>query len=170
MDRAKNTTFENHIQQIMLSKAEQKEKNTLFWGEFKAKMKKQMSSTGRRINWLNYPTEAKELYLRLHADGKSCALFFDIQCKDDGVREVIWEQMGELKAVLVEEMKSEGEWIENQPTADGRTISRIKWERTDLDYYKEEDVPKIYNYLKEKSVSFDRFYQEYKDILLHLLD
>lgn len=154
----------------MLSKLEQKEKNSIFWGDFKTKMKKHMSVTGRRVNWLNYPTETRDLYLRLDADGKSCALYFDIQCKDSGVREVIWEQMSELKAVLLSEMKEEGDWIENYTMPDGRTISRIKWERTDLNYFKEEDIPQIYKFLKEKVIAFDRFYQEYKDILLHLLN
>jgi hypothetical protein len=154
----------------MLPKHEQKIKNELFWGDFKALMKKHMSSNGRRINWLNYPTETKELYLRLHADGKSCAMFFDIQSKDQGVRAIVWEQMGELKAVLRNEMIDEGEWIELLETPDGRIISRIKWERTDLNYYKEEDVPLIYDFLREKIRAFDLFYQEYKDILLHLLN
>lgn len=154
----------------MLSKTEQKEKNSIFWGAFKVKMKKHMSSTGRRINWLNYPTEARELYLRLHADGRSCSVNFDIQSKDDGVRELVWEQMGELKAVLLAEIKDEGEWIEHYVMPDNRTISRIKWERTDLNYFNEEDIPGIHDFLKEKIIAFDRFYQEYKDILLHLLD
>lgn len=154
----------------MLSKAEQKEKNSLFWGEFKTMMKKHMSSTGRRINWLNYPTGAGELYLRLHADGKSCAVYFDMQCKDGGVREIIWEQMGELKTVLTAEMPDEGEWIEHYATPDGRTISRIQWVRTDLNYFREDDIPRMYDFLREHIIAFDRFYQEYKDILLHLLD
>lgn len=154
----------------MLSKEEQREKNTLFWGEFKTRMKKHMSSSGRRINWLTYPTEAKELYLRLHADGKSCSLNFDIQCKDDGVREVIWEQMGELKAVLTAEMLDEGDWIENFTTPEGKTISRIRWESANLNYFNEGDTRKMYSFLQEKIIAFDRFYQEYKDILIHLLD
>jgi hypothetical protein len=154
----------------MLSKEEQKEKNSIFWGNFKNSMKKNTSSAGRRVNWLSYPTEAKELYLRLHADGKSCALNFDIQCKDDGVREVVWEQMGELKTVLLLEMAEEGDWIENFATPDGRTISRITWQRSDLNYFREDDIPRIYDFLEEKIVAFDRFYQEYKDILIQLLD
>ncbi|HLU86620.1 MAG TPA: DUF4268 domain-containing protein [Taishania sp.] len=154
----------------MLSKEQQKEKNSIFWGGFKEAIRKNMSVTGRRVNWLNYPTEAKELYVRLAADSRSCSFNFDIQCKDDGVREVIWEQMGELKAVLLAEMKDEGDWIENFYTPEGLTISRISWSRTDLNYFKEEDIPQIYAFLKEKSLAFDRFYQEYKDILIQLLD
>jgi len=154
----------------MLSKEEQKQKNGEFWGAFKNLMKKHMSSTGRRINWISYPTETKDLYLRLHADSRSCALYFDIQSKDNGVREVVWEQMGELKAVLKAEVVDEGEWIENFMMPDGRYISRIKWEKTNLNYFKEEDVKEMYEFLKEKLIAFDRFYQEYKDILIQLLD
>lgn len=154
----------------MLPKAEQKIKNEVFWGDFKAMMKKHMSSTGRRINWLSYPTEARDLYVRLQATGKGTSFSFDIQCKDDGVREIVWEQMGELKNVFLAEMVEEGSWLEEYVTNDGRVISRITWERNDLNYYNDNDVPEIYAFLKEKLINFDRFYQEYKDILLNLLD
>lgn len=154
----------------MLPKDEQKLKNELFWGNFKTQMKKNMSSTGRRINWLNYPTETKELYLRMQATGKSCSVSFDIQSKDKGVREVIWEQMGELKMVLLSEMIEEGEWIESLELPNGMEISRITWERNDLNYYNESDVLEIYAFFESKLKAFDRFYQEYKDILIQLLD
>lgn len=153
----------------MLSKEELKQKNTMFWGEFKTQMKIHMSANGRRINWLKYPTDVKDLYLRLHADSKSCSLNFDIQCKDDGVREVVWEQLTELKVVLTNEMGDEGDWIENYRLSEGHIISRISWIRFDLNYFNEEDIPKIHLFLKERIRSFDRFYQEYKDILLNLL-
>jgi hypothetical protein len=154
----------------MLSKEQQKEKNIAFWGDFKIKIKKNLSVDGRRINWLSYPTGSKDLYIRLHADGRSCSLNFDIQCKDDGVRDVIWEQMGELKNVLVAEMGDEGDWIENYTMPEGFVISRIRWELYGVNYYNDQDVAKIHNYLQEKIIAFDRFYQEYKEILLNLLD
>jgi len=119
---------------------------------------------------LSYPTGSKDLYVRLHADGRSCSLNFDIQCKDDGVREVIWEQMGELKNVLIAEMGDEGDWIENYTMPEGFVISRIRWELYGVNYYNDQDVAKIHAYLQEKIIAFDRFYQEYKEILLNLLD
>lgn len=153
----------------MLSKEKQREKNIAFWGGFKDVIKNHPSNNGKRINWLKYPTGNKDLFVRLHADGKSCSLSLDIQCKDNGVREVIWEQMEELKVVLLAEMIDEGEWFENYMMPEGFTVSRIRWERLDLDYYKEEDIPLIYAFLKEKITALDRFYQEYKEILLNLL-
>lgn len=153
----------------MLSKEERRQKNEKFWDDFKKIMRKHMSSTGRRINWLKYPTEAKEFYFRLEADSKVCAVHFDIQVRDQGVLDILWEQMGELKAVLIQEMGEEGDW-----EVIGQDVNvfkaRISWSTTNYNYFKEEDVTKMYAFLEEKSIRFDRFYQEYKDILLTLID
>ncbi|MCO5260988.1 MAG: DUF4268 domain-containing protein [Crocinitomicaceae bacterium] len=154
----------------MLSKEELREKNIAFWGGFKAQFKKVNSCCNKRINWLSYPTGSKELFVRLQADSRSCSLNFDIQCKDDGVREVVWEQMNELKVVLSEIMEDEGDWIENYTMPEGFTISRIRWEQPELNYYNKEDVAKMYDFLKNKLIAFDEFYQEYNDILLNLLN
>lgn len=154
----------------MLSKEEQKQKNTAFWEGFKQYMKGNMSVTGRRINWLNYPTELKDIYLRLEASGKGCAVHFDIQCRDSGVRAVVWEQMGELRAVLEAELSHPADWTEGLTGSTGLLFNRISWSRDTLNYYTEGDVPLIYAFFKEILLAFDRFYQEYKDILIALLD
>jgi len=54
----------------MLSKEAQKERNLLFWNAFKEVMRKRISSSGRRVNWANYPTEVKNTYLPVISDGK----------------------------------------------------------------------------------------------------
>lgn len=154
----------------MLSKEEQKQKNTQFWTEFKRRMRKHMSSNGRRMNWLNYPTEIRDIYLRLEASGKGCAVHFDIQCKDEGIRSIVWEQMGELKVVLESEMPVAGEWQEEVYLPTGQAISRITWSQPALNYFKESDEVLIYEFLKDVLLGFDRFYQEYKDILIALME
>ena len=154
----------------MLSKEEQQAKNSAFWGNFKEYMKKTRSSNGRRINWITYPTDVQVIYVRLEAGSKGCALHFDIQHKDDGVRQIIWEQMGELRVVMQSEMNYQSSWEENYTLPNGQTISRISWINSDLNYFKEDDIPKMYEQLKKWIVSFDRFYQEYKDILITLVD
>ena len=47
-------------------------------------------------------------------------------------------------------------------------ISRICWETKSFNFHKDEDQQKIYDYLKEKLIRFDKFYQEYKEILIAL--
>lgn len=154
----------------MLSKEEQKKKNTAFWEGFKKYMKGTPSASGRRVNWLNYPTELKDLYVRLVAGGKGCGVYFDIQPKDEEVREVVWEQMGELRVVLSGEMNYQSEWIEFADTTGSRTVSRIAWFDPSLNYFKDEDQEKIYEFLKLRLVGFDQFYQEYKDLLITLIE
>ena len=152
----------------MLSKEERKEKNTQFWEQFRKMIKDQRSVNGRQMNWINYPTDLQDIYLRMVVDSDGASLCLDIQPKDDGIRTLLWEQMEELRIVLDDAMECEAEWIQRSHHYNGRLISRIKWTDDTLNYFNEEDVPKINEFLKEKLIGFDKFYQEYKDILINL--
>lgn len=152
----------------MYSKEEHKQMKLEFWNEFKTHMQKIRSSNGRRINWINYPSEIKDLYIRVDADGKGTRLRFDIQSKDAGVRAILWEQLQELKVVMEQEMGTEGKWIENAFNAHVSSYNSIVWERNDLNFFHKEDHPEIMLYLQDRLVHFDLFYQEFKDILINL--
>ncbi len=152
----------------MLSKEELKAKNTHFWNEFRKTMNKESSVTGRQINWINYPTDVKDIYVRMEVNAKGASLCFDIQPKNDGIRQILWEQMTELKTIMESEMGVKASWNEKSHYWNERLISRIKWEDNTLNYFKEEDIPKIINFLKDKLLRFDKFYQEYKDIIVNL--
>lgn len=153
----------------MLSKEERKEKNTLFWESFRKEMRPIKSTNGRSINWINYPTDVKDVYIRLRADSNGASISFDIQPKDDGIRSILWEQMTELKVVMEEET-GPAIWSEFDRVFSGRNVSSIYWEKNDLNFFKEEDVPKIKEFLKEKLIGFDAFYQEFKEILVLLAE
>lgn len=152
----------------MFSKEQLKQLKTDFWQRFKTKMQNTRSSNGRKMNWLAYPSEVRDIYIRVDADAKGARLTFDIQGKDDGVRAIIWEQLGELKVVLEQEMGNSGVWIENASSMHVAQFNRIQWERTDLSFYRVEDHEEIMNFLSERLIAFDRFYQEFKDILINL--
>ena len=155
----------------MISKEELKERNGKFWTNFQKEMRNVRSSDGgRRINWIKYPTEVKDIYLRMETNGKYTRLSLDIQPKDDGVRAILWEQMTELRVVLESAMESPGTWSEFDQVFAGRTVSRIYWERTDLNFYDDRDLPEILQFLKEKLIAFDSFYQEFKEILITLAE
>ena len=152
----------------MLSKEELKEKNSDFWNEFRKEMNKQSSVSGRQVNWINYPTDVKDIYIRMEVDAKGARLCFDVQPKSDDIRSILWEQMTELKAVMEDVMGTEANWNEESHFWNGRLISRIKWEDNELNYFNDEDIPKIIEFLKDKLVRFDKFYQEYKEIIVNL--
>ena len=76
--------------------------------------------------------------------------------------------MTELKMVMEEITIEEPQWIENYYYLNKQYISRICWETKSFNFHKDEDQQKIYDYLKEKLIRFDKFYQEYKEILIAL--
>jgi len=151
----------------MFSKEELKEIKTNFWEGFKTHMKKKRGVGNRKINWVNYPSEIKLIFIRLEADHKSAKLCFDIQGKDEEIRKLIYEQMTELKFVLESEMNHPTNWNE-EFYIKGQMISRISWDLDNVNFYKESDTLKIYKFLEERLLEFDRFYSEYKDVLIAL--
>ena len=153
----------------MLNKGELRERNIQFWTAFKEYLRPAISSNGRRINWLSYPTSVKFLYLRMECDKSGARLNFDIQAKDPAIREIVWEQMEELKKVLTDTMGDAGEWIPDCSSHDIDSFGRISWELKGVNFFVEADHPEIFKFLKEKIIAFDEFYQNYKDILIHLI-
>ena len=152
----------------MFSKEESRQLNYNFWNGFQECMSKNRSANGRKINWINYPSDVKNIFIRLEVDSKGARLCFDIQPKDDSIRSIFWEQMTELKIVMEDITQSTPEWIENYYYLDKQYISRIVWTDDSLNFYNLEHREPIYKFLKERLTKFDLFYQEYKEILIAL--
>lgn len=152
----------------MFSKEERKAQHEAFWTAFKRFMNKEANAEGKRIKWLRYPTHVKEIYIRLHVDAQSAVFSIDIQAKDEGVRQIIWEQLTELKVVLENEMGTDGIWKEITFNDAQQEISQINWTLENVNIYKEEDHQTIFNFLKQNLIAFDRFYCEYAAILINL--
>lgn len=153
----------------MYSKEERKAIKQIFWKGFKAEMNKFPSSNGKRINWINYPTKLKVLYVRCDVDCERATFSIDIQVKDEGIRELIWEQFLELKTVLEQEIGSPGVWLTQNKNSAGQPINSIQWELEGVSVFKPTDETKIYSFLKKKLIGFDAFYQEYNEILFTLV-
>lgn len=153
----------------MLSKGERTELNRTFWTGFKKMMNSHRSSNGRSINWLNYPSDVKGIFIRMEVDNKAARLCFDIQFKDEGIRSIVWEQMGELKNILESTMQYETRWIQNVHAKEGFVFSRICWELNNVSIYDSQNIEEIYVFLKDRIIAFDIFYQEFKDILISLV-
>lgn len=153
----------------MLTKEERKALNTAFWEGFRKEMRKIKSSNGRAINWINYPSDVKDIYIRLQADQNGARLRIDIQPKDDSIRSILWEQLTEMRIVM-EEAVGVANWNEFDHEFQGRTVSSVFWEVKDLNFYNEDDRTRMKDFLRSKLVQFDAFYQEYKEILILLAE
>jgi hypothetical protein len=154
----------------MFSKEKRKQLHETFWTEFKSFMNKEANAEGKRIKWLRYPTKIKSIFIRLQVDATMASFSIDIQPKDEGVRQIIWEQLTELKKVLENEMGTDGVWKELAYNESQQEISQVSWTLEGVNIYKEEDKIKIFNFLKDRLISFDRFYCNYSDILILLVN
>ncbi len=154
----------------MYTKEELKEIRTAFWTDFKKHMQKFRSSNGRRMNWLSYPSEVPNVYVRLHADKEGIAFSFDIQGKDEGIRAIIWEQMTELKVVLESEMGTEGEWLPEVYSETVGEFSSIRWSKSGLRFSNPKNKEEIFAFFEDRLLKFDAFYQDFKDVLINLAD
>lgn len=154
----------------MLPKEERKAWNETFWMGFKVHMRACLSSSGKRVNWINYPTQVKNTYLRLVCDGKQVAICYDIQFKDPGIQAIFWEQLTELKVVLEGNMSIPTTWEEQFVNNEGLTIGRISWVLEGSNFYDQQEWSKIYAFFKKHLREFDVFYQEFNEILITLVD
>jgi Domain of unknown function (DUF4268) len=153
----------------MYTKEELKALKIQFWEEFKVFMSKHKSVSGKRINWLNYKTKIDSIYFRLETDKNTVRVCFDIQHKDSEIRAIIWEQMVELKKVLTDEMGI-GKWNNQAFNSTIPEFCRISWELENVRYLNSSDKEKIFLFFEDKLISFDRFYDTYQDILIHLIN
>lgn len=153
----------------MFSKEERKEIHQAFWKRFKSKVSNDKNAEGKRVNWLNYPTKLKQIYVRLQSNNSEAMFSIDIQDKDEGIRDLIWEQFIELKKVFQSEMPSECIWNKEAYNAAGQHIYRISWTLKDVNMYEALDEERIFTFFDEHLKGFDRFYVEFRDVLYGLL-
>lgn len=153
----------------MFTKEERKEVHTLFWKQFKSFGSKRQNAEGKRINWLNYPTRLKQIYIRLTCDNHHARFSIEIQDKDEGIRQLIWDQLEELKVVLESEMPEPGLWDKNAYNVAGQEIYRVYWHIDNVNMYRTEDQQKIFDFFMNHLIGFDKFFVEYRDVLFGLL-
>ena len=152
----------------MFTKDEIKEQKIAFWSAFEQRMKPHRSAQyANKINWQHYKTNINHLYFRIETGENSVSICVDIQHKDEGIRQLFYEQFTELKVVMQQEFTVPLEWFEHYEHSNGLTISRIACTKNCnyLDKHQQED---ILDFLEKNLLGLDRFWVEYKDVLYQL--
>lgn len=152
----------------MFSKEERIIINTTFWGNVKKVLNKIPDVEGKFIQWLNYPLKIKDVFLRLRVDEKKAIVSLDIQSTDEGIREIIWEQLEELRKVMESEMIHPAVWDKRVFNDAGQAIFQLRWELDGVSIYNEADRDKIIDFFRSTLIQFDAFYSEFGEILKNL--
>jgi hypothetical protein len=151
----------------MFTKAEKKNINTEFWNSYGIYMKKYNPQLGR-VRWVNYRTNIKDLYFRLYFDEHKAAFTIELQHKDDGIRELFYEQFTELKTMLNEHVGVDLEWEEVAFNQFNYPVSRISSKLPNVSIYNKNDWQKTFQFFEKRMVGLHGFWVEFKEIFENL--
>ncbi len=131
-------------------------------------MGKHRSVSGKKVKWANYKTGVNDIYLRLHCDNKKAVISFDIQHRDEGIRELFLEQFMELRGVFHSELGEEWDWDPEAYTETGQPIVRISKTRNGVNIFNKNDWKEIFEFFEPRLVAFDSFWTEFNEIFITL--
>jgi hypothetical protein len=142
----------------MYSKTEAAQLRQAFWTTFGQYMQPVPSAEGLPTNWVNYKTGLKHVYFRLHADNRRATVSIDITHPDAGLRELFFEQFGELRRLLEEASGAAWTWEAEATDATGQPVSRIYQELTPVNLFNREDWPRLISFFKPRIMALDEFW------------
>ncbi len=148
----------------MYNKNTIKKTKTEFYTSFGRFMAKHRSLQGNKVNWINYNSGVRHLYIRLEANQKSAIFSIDLQHKDEDIRELFYEQFLALKTVFHQTMGNELIWIENHKNETENELSRIYIELNNINIYDKSTWKKAFKFFEEYLLKFDEFWAEFKDL------
>ena len=147
----------------MYSKEETKSLRKEFWTSFGVYMKKYNKVYHGKIRWVNYNTKVKDIYFRLEATKKKAYFSFDLQHRDEGLRELFYEQFTELKAVITDSFTDELTWNPEYETPYG-VSARIYTELEGVSIFNKNDWHSIFPFLERNIVAAHDFWEDFNEI------
>jgi hypothetical protein len=138
----------------MFTRAEASRIKQEFWTTFGKYMSPIPSSEGIKINWINYRTGIKDLYFRMETLEDRALICISIEHSDDGIRELYFDQLLELKEMFEEVMEEEWEWRRGE--------RKVCKELRGVSVMNRDDWGEVISFFKERMIKLDRFWEEGK--------
>lgn len=151
----------------MFGKEEFQELKKEFWDKLGSKLNRKKNPYGTKVPWMNYRTRINGLYFRMEADEHGARLCIDLQFKDEGVREVFFEQFEEFKSMLDSKLENL-QWQNEFEHTNGLTISRISAELHDHNLKNKDHWPEMHQFLVRNFVALDAFWVEFSEVFENL--
>ena len=145
----------------MYSKQEASQATQEFWTAFGRYMQPVLSSTGEKVNWINYKTGAKHIYFRMQA-GKGASVAIELTHNTEMQRKQYFQSLVQLRTMLYEETLEEWTWEESVKDENGTSISRVYIEMTGVNILNRADWPALISFFKPRMIALDAFWNNAK--------
>lgn len=133
-----------------------------FWKTFGQYMAPVPSSTGEKINWINYKTSVRFIRFIMKQQDGAIIIAIELSNPDIIVQEKDFEQLLELKTQFSQVCGNDWIWTKFINETQGKYISDISSILINATINKEEDWPKIISFLKPRLVALDVFWNTYQ--------
>jgi hypothetical protein len=146
----------------MYSRAEASQLRHAFWTTFGQYMAPQLSAEGERVNWINYKTGAKDIFVRMEADTQRAAIGIELTHADVELQQLYFEQFVQFKALLHGHVGENWTWQLHGQNDLGKTLSRIFTACTGVNVMERDDWPKLISFFKPRLIALDAFWCDVK--------
>ncbi len=140
----------------MYSKEEAQRLKREFWIAFAEKYPRK---------WLLYDTKIKDFSFKFFVDNKKAQVLIDIEPRNDAKRIAYFEKLEALKAILEDEFVTNLVFEKNYYLENGKTISRIWVEKSDVSVSNRNYWDAIFDFFNEKMAALELFYAEYDEFI-----
>lgn len=118
--------------------------------------------------WILYDTKIKDLTFKFFIDNKKAQVLLDIEPKEDEKRIIYFEKIESLKTILIEDYLPEAILERNFYLQNGKIISRIWIEKTNVSLNNKDNWSEIFNFFNETMSQFELFFFEHEDYIKDL--
>jgi hypothetical protein len=134
-----------------------------FWTSFGKYMSPVPNAGGESINWVNYKTGIKNIYLRMDANRDGASIALEIIHSDRVTQQLYFEQLLSYKSLL--ENAGEWEWSTNKIKDEGKHYCAISKYIEQVNVFRQTDWPQIISFLKSSAIQMDAFWYIAKDLI-----
>lgn len=142
----------------MYSKAEKSAIKKEFWTVFGTYLKPVPNAEGLTINWINYKTGVKHIYIRMDADTGYCSIGIEIKHPTSAERNQVFRKFRALETIFTVSVGDSWAWTAGFYDEDGTPGAKIYTEKRGLNVLKKDDWPEIISFLKERLIALDGFW------------
>lgn len=142
----------------MYSREEAKRLKQEFWTAFGQYMRVVPSADSERVNWVNYKTGVKHLHFRMDVDGKNAIVALEMSHPDAGIRELMYEQLVQLRGVWVQQLGDSWAWERDYRDEYGKDFARVAKEMVGVNVHDRNDWPTLISFFKSNMLALDEFW------------
>lgn len=133
-----------------------------FWTTFGRYMSPILSAEGEKINWINYKTGEKAIQFKMQADNKKATIAIEITIADIELQQLYYEHFLQLKNIFQQTLPDEWNWALHTTNEEGKIVSKIYKELSNVSIFKKEDWPALISFFKTHIIALDKFWSDAK--------